>query len=437
MNQVSFSLGEKDFVGLIGENGSGKTTLLKILAGLEKSDSGSIQLLPKELTISYVPQVSDDEDLTELSSGQKTKFYLSRIIAEKPDLLLLDEPTNHLDLEALAWLESYLSNYNGTVLVVSHDRKFLDNLTTKIIELDKGKTKIYGGNYTFYRQQKRIEEEAQRRTYVVQQKKVKRITERIKEVKRSVQNLELNTTGEQHYQRRKAAKAAHGALAMAKRLEKELTESNIQKPEPDFELSAIFKPKTESSKTVVYLKNVNKNFDKQEILKNFSLLINKGEKVALIGSNGSGKTTLLKIILGKLRPDSGFVEIGNNVEIGYLPQEHKEENSSENLLENIISTTGIDKTSAYKLAKRFLFTEEDLPTPVKDLSSGQKSKLTLAKIMASGANFIVLDEPTNHLDIPSREVLEIAIALYSGALLFVTHDRYFLERINPDKIIIF
>ena len=435
MDQISFYLGEKDFVGLIGENGSGKTTLLKILAGLEKQDSGSFQLSPRESTIGCVPQAPDDESLAKLSSGQKTKFYLSRIAAEKPDLLLLDEPTNHLDLEGLAWLENYLSNYDGAVLVVSHDRKFLDNLATKIIELDKGRIKVYGGNYTFYRQQKEIEEESQRRAYIVQQKKVKRITKRIKEVKRGVQNLELNTTGKQHYQRRKAAKAAHGALAMAKRLEKELTENNVQKPEPDFELSAIFKPKTESSQTVIYLEEIDKTFNDQKILNNFSLLINKGQRIALVGSNGSGKTTLIKIILGKLKPDLGLVEIGNNVEIGYLSQEHEEENSSENLLENIISVTGIDKTSAYKLAKRFLFTEEDLRTPVKDLSSGQKSKLFLAKIMASRANFIILDEPTNHLDIPSREVLETAIASYSGTLLFVTHDRYFLERIDPDKII--
>lgn len=347
----------------------------------------------------------------------------------------MDEPTNHLDIEALEWLENYLSNYPGSILLVSHDRRFLDNLVQKTLELKNGKIKVYGGNYSFYREQKQIEEEAERRVYVVQQKKIKRISEKVNEVKRSVQDLEINTTGEQHYQRRKAAKAAHGALAMAKRLEKELAESKTQKPEPDFELSAIFKPNKVSSQTVLYINGVIKTYGKSGINEPFDMLVEKGNKIALVGPNGSGKTTVIKLITGEEKPDSGKIELGNNVEIGYLPQEQENINSDLSLIEELINTTHINKTSAYKLARRFLFSDEDLRTPVSKLSSGQKSRLRLAEIMASGANFIILDEPTNHLDIPAREALEKAVVSYTGTLLVVSHDRYFLETIKPDRII--
>lgn len=432
LNEISFSIGDGEFVGLIGENGSGKTTLLKIIASLEKSDSGSIQIVPKETTIGYIPQAPDQ--VGNLSSGELARKYLAEVMAKHTDLLLLDEPTNHLDFEALLWLENYLKNYKGTVIAISHDRRFLDNLATKILELDKGKIKVYGGNYSFFRQQKEIERQAYERQYFIQQKKIARTKQVINDISNRAQSIEGETID--FYWLKRAAKVARKAVTQRRKLERFLeSEKKLEKPEVDFELSAIFRPKTESSKTVVFLKNISKRFDQKEILKDFNLLINRGEKIALTGANGSGKTTLLNIILGKLEPDTGTVEIGDNVEIGYLPQEHQEENSDEGLLENIISATKIDKTSAYKLAKRFLFTEGDLRTAVKNLSSGQKSKLALAKIMTSGANFIILDEPTNHLDIPSREALETAIASYPGTLLFVTHDRYLLDMINPDRII--
>jgi len=505
LDNVSFTIGDKEVAALVGENGSGKTTLLKILAGLEEADSGSVHLQPKDLVISYVPQALDEEnlDLTplemgvaalslakleisdlmnvrfgDLSSGERTKVYLARLItsdlktsgvsprmkivpakggtptvvgakddriprasargafiSQKADLLLLDEPTNHLDIETLEWLENYLLEYDGSILLVSHDRRFLDNLSQKTLEIKGGKIKIYGGNYSFYRFQKEVEAEAERRAFIVQQKKVKRIEGEIKTIKTSVQSLERGTSGTDHYVRRKAAKAARGALSMEKRLEKELAGSDVKKPEADIELSAIFKPKIESSKTVVYLKGVTKSYSDRGILKPFDLLIEKGEKVALLGVNGSGKTTIIKLILGELIPDTGRVEIGNNVKVGYLPQEQAVIASSFPLIEELMARTDLDKSSVYKLARKFLFKDEDLLTRVCQLSSGQKSRLALAKIMASGANFIILDEPTNHLDIPSREALEKAIVSYSGTLLVVSHDRYFLETIKPDRIV--
>jgi ATP-binding cassette subfamily F protein 3 len=216
---------------------------------------------------------------------------------------------------------------------------------------------------------------------------------------------------------------------------KQLSENGIEKPKEDFELSVIFKPKRESNKLVVFFDKVSKKFNENQIIRNFSLEIDKGERVALIGPNGSGKSTLINLILDKFKPTEGKVELGSNVDIGYLPQEHKQLNSELSPIKYLMNATKIDKTSAYKLAKRFLLSDEDIETSTNKLSSGQKSKILLASIMASGSNFIILDEPTNYLDIPSREALEEALISYKGTLLIISHDRYFLERINPTKII--
>lgn len=470
---VNFSINSRDRIGLIGTNGSGKTTLLKLLSGKEDPDGGQIIRTPNKLEIGYVPQVNDfpaskniieglamslkidDNEIYKinivldklnindlalksfdsLSSGQKTKIYLARLLIQKPDILLLDEPTNHLDIKSLEWLENYLKNYQGAYLVVSHDRKFLDNIVTKILELEDGKIKIYGGNYSFYRQQKLIELEAQKRSYNVQEKKTEKILDRVRTMKNQTQQLEVVTSGADHYKRRKAAKSANRAKSTEKMLMKQLSENGIEKPKEDFELSVIFKPKRESNKLVVFFDKVSKKFNENQIIRNFSLEIDKGERVALIGPNGSGKSTLINLILDKFKPTEGKVELGSNVDIGYLPQEHKQLNSELSPIKYLMNATKIDKTSAYKLAKRFLLSDEDIETSTNKLSSGQKSKILLASIMASGSNFIILDEPTNYLDIPSREALEEALISYKGTLLIISHDRYFLERINPTKII--
>jgi len=472
LTDINFSINSGNRIGLIGANGSGKTTLLKLLSGKENPDAGQIIKTPKNLVIGYIPQVADfpvsnniiegllislEMDESEiykiyaaldklnisdlalkpfgtLSSGEKTKVYLARLLIQNPDILLLDEPTNHLDTDSLDWLENYLKNYQGIFLVVSHDRRFLDNTVTKILELEDGKIKVYGGNYSFYRQQKIIEFESQRRNYIVQEKKTERIIDRVRTMKNQTQQLEVITSGADHFIRKKAAKAASRAKSSEKMLMKQLNESGIEKPQEDFELSVLFKPKKESSKLVVFLNKVSKSFDKNKIISNFSLEINKGDRVALVGSNGSGKSTLINLILNKITPTEGIVGLGNNVDIGYLPQEHINLNSDLNLIEYLTGVTKIDKTSAYKLAKRFLFSDMDIKNSINNLSSGQKSKILLASIMVSGANFIILDEPTNYLDIPSRGALEEALISYKGTLLIVSHDRYFLDRIGPIKM---
>ncbi len=473
LNDVSFSINSGDRIGLVGINGSGKTTLLKIITGLEFQDGGQINKTPNNLTIGYVPQTIDfpvSEDVTQglaislgidegeiykiyialdklnindlalkpfeiLSSGQKTKVYLARLLVQKPDILLLDEPTNHLDIKSLEWLENYLKNYHGALMVVSHDRRFLDNTVTKILELENGVIKTYSGNYSFYRQQRLIEFESKKRNYVVQKKKTERILDRVRIMKNQTQQLEVITSGADHYKRRKAAKSASRAKSTEKMLTKQLSESGFEKPQEDYELSVLFRPKRESSKLVAFLEKILIKFGDSQIVSNFSLEINKGDRIVLVGSNGSGKSTLINIILKKIYPTEGKIELGNNVDIGYLPQEHSQLISELNPVDYLIKATKIDKTSIYKLIKRFLFTDEDFKTPINKLSSGQKSKILLASIMASGANFIILDEPTNYLDIPSREALEEALISYKGTLLVVSHDRYFLDRINPTKTI--
>lgn len=473
LTDISFTISSGDRIGLIGINGSGKTTLLKLLAGAEIPDNGQIIKTPNNLEIGYIPQVTDfpiskniieglalslgldDSEIYKinvaldklnindvalksfdtLSGGQKTKIYLARLLIQKPDILLLDEPTNHLDIESLEWLENYLKNYQGAFLVVSHDRKFLDNTVNKILELEDGKIKVYGGNYYFYRQQKIVELESQKRNYIVQEKKTERILDRVRTMKNQTQQLEVITSGADHFKRHKAAKAASRAKSTEKMLMKQLNKNGIEKPQEDFELSILFKPRIESNKLVVFLDKISKRFNNKQVISDFSLEIDKGDRIALVGANGSGKSTLINLILNKLNPTSGKIEVGSNVEVGYLSQEHNHLNSDLNPVDYLVQINKIDKTSAYKLIKRFLFTDEDVKTVINKLSSGQKSRILLASIMVSGSNFIILDEPTNYLDIPSREALEEALISYKGTLLVVSHDRYFLDRINPTKIV--
>jgi len=436
LKNISFTLNKGEKVGLLGKNGCGKSTLFKIITGNEEPDSGSVIISPKDLKIGYLPQASSNDSKDNLSSGQKTKKLLEEILRGQPEVLLLDEPTNHLDFSGLVWLEETLLNYAGSILVVSHDRKFLDNIVDKIIELEKGKIEIYGGNYTFYRQQKKIMTEAQERKYGEQQKRITKLEEIVLTIKNKTRQLEKRTSGKDHYARRKAAKAAKSALSIEKRIAKEIAEAKIPKPDPVWELKALFAPKQESSQTVVQVRGVSKSFGEKKVLHDVSFLIQNKERIALIGNNGSGKTTLIKLILGQLSPDAGNISLGNRVQIGYLSQEHQELVGEGIVLDELIGQS-VDKTEAYKLLRRFLLPPEKINQPVRFLSSGEKAKLLLAKIMASGANFIILDEPTNHLDIPSREAVEEALSSYPGTLLVVSHDRYFLEKINLDKLVFF
>ncbi len=467
--EVSFTVSDGERVGLVGVNGSGKSTLLKIITGIISADSGSVVINPKDKTAGYIPQAPDispdnlvrevlqladiqryqidkalgkigigsliERSIGSLSSGQRTKVFLARLLVTEPDILLLDEPTNHLDIEALEWLETYLTSYPGIVVLVSHDRRFLDNTVTRILELENGQIKSYGGNYTFYRSQKEIESEAQGREFEKQQQTIKKLEKEIDKKKEKIQKLEKSDRPTRDHDKfaatffanRASRKMARGAQSIESRLEQmEL----VKKPEPDLHLKALFEPKTRSGHSVLVVDGVTKFFNGNMILDDISFSIQRGQRVALLGPNGSGKTTLLKILTGELTSDTGKIELGSNVKIGYLSQEQTELSSKKDVLEELTSQSGIDRTDAYRLLRKFLLPIEKIGQPVKTLSSGEKSKLLLAEIMVSGANLIILDEPTNHLDIPAREAIEDAIANYEGTLIVVSHDRYFLDRIG-------
>ena len=468
---VSFTLNEHDRLGFIGKNGSGKSTLFKIIAGLEKPEGGGVTLQPTHASIGYIPQapVFDAEDtvvrflmdsleeweeyrvdtvldtleipqikespLITLSSGQKTKVFLARLILHEPDILLLDEPTNHLDTEALQWLEEYVQQYRGAVCVISHDRQFLDNTVTSIAELDGGMITLYGGNYSSYREQKEVHAQAHARAYESQRKEITRLERQARKRKATAEKINADRKptrdNDAYAPQFFADRASKKVSAAANSIEKRLAHmERVEKPSQDMQLRALFTPVSPSAGTVVSLKEVTHHFDGAPVLSAVDLTIRRGERVALVGPNGAGKSTLLKIICGELAADAGEVAIGNNVVIGYLSQEHAELDSERSLIEELMLHAGVDKTNAYKLLARFLLPMHTATQSVKSLSSGEKAKLLLAKVMAAGANLIILDEPTNHLDISSREALEEILAQYDGTLLVVSHDRFFMKNIG-------
>jgi len=352
-----------------------------------------------------------------------------------PDILLLDEPTNHLDVESLEWLENYLVNYPGIVLLVSHDRRFLDNTVSKILELESGDVKSYGGNYSFYRSQKELEDESYEREFEKQQQIIKKLEKEIIRKKEKIQSLEKSDRPTKDHDKFAATffanRASRKLAGGAKSLESRLAQMDlVKKTEPDLHLKALFQPKIQSGYSVINVEGVSKSYGNNMILNDVTFSVHRGQKIALMGPNGSGKSTLIKIITGEMTPDTGKIEIGSNVRIGYLSQDHAELSSKKSVLEELTSQSGIDRTDAYRLLRKFLLPIDKIGQSVETLSSGEKSKLLLAEIMVSGANLIILDEPTNHLDIPSREAIEEAIANYEETLIVVSHDRYFVDRIG-------
>ncbi len=489
LNHISFHLEDYDKAALVGINGVGKTTLLKIIVGELACDEGLItfakgknfgylaqnadimgdislyesllkvkepllllekklrqmeekmQLLEGAALEDLMKQYSDanhqfeigggylyrsevigilkglgfaEEDfsrsLSTLSGGQKTRVALGRLLLTKPDLIILDEPTNHLDMASIAWLENYLLNYKGAVLIVSHDRYFLDKIADKVIELDQGKSTVFQGNYSDYSVKKERLRTAQWNAYLKQQQEIKHQEEVIDKLKSFNREKSI-----------KRAESREKALTKIQRLDKP-TEANAQ-----MKLSLI--PYLTSGKDVLEVEDLSKAFPGQALFTNLAFSLKRGEHVAIIGDNGTGKTTLLKIINGLLEADSGTITLGTNVTIGYYDQEHQVLSKEKTLMEEIsdaypyLTGTQIRNTLA-----AFLFTGEDVFKQIGSLSGGEQGRVALAKLMLSESNFLILDEPTNHLDILSREILETAINHYEGTLLYVSHDRYFINK---------
>ncbi len=351
-----------------------------------------------------------DKPVNTLSGGQKTRVALGKLLLQKPDLIILDEPTNHLDLNSIAWLENYLLNYKGAVLIVSHDRYFLDRVVSKVIEIDQTKSNVFSGNYSQYARKKEQLRVAYMNAYLNQQREIKHQQEVIEKLR--------------SFNREKSIKRAESREKLLDKIEV------LDKPtEVRADMKLTLEPAIVSGNDVLQIENMSKSFGSLHLFSGLNLDIKRSEHVAIIGDNGTGKTTLLKILNGLEQADTGTFKLGTNVEIGYYDQEQQLLHPEKTLFEEISDTyPDMSNTKIRNTLAAFLFTGDEVFKQIKDLSGGEKGRLSLAKLMLSNANFIILDEPTNHLDIASKEILEGALNSYTGTVLYVSHDRYFINR---------
>ena len=351
-----------------------------------------------------------DRKINTLSGGQKTRVFLAKLLLEEPDIILLDEPTNHLDLRSIEWLESYLLNYKGAVIIVSHDRYFLDKIVSKVIDIENAEVQMYSGNYSDFSAKKQMLLDAKMKEYLNQQQEIK--------------HQEAVITKLKQFNREKSIKRAESRQKQLEKIDRvEAPITHIENMKLSLDISK------ESGKDVLTVHNLAKSFDEKHLFSNINFEIKKGERVAIIGDNGTGKTTLLKIINGLLSPDTGEVIYGSNVSIAYYDQEHQVLHMDKTLFDELSDTyPDMTNTQIRNILAAFLFTGEDVYKKIADLSGGERGRVSLVKLMLSKANFLLLDEPTNHLDIVSKDVLENALNNFPGTVCYVSHDRYFINK---------
>ena len=488
LSGVTFHINEREKAAIVGINGAGKSTLLKIIMKEMPSDEGDV-ILSKGSTIGYLAQhqnlASDNSILSEmmtvkqdvidldqsirkleqemkhvsgeelnqmlitytrlthefevkngyayqsevigilkglgfgeedfhkkvntLSGGQKTRIALGKLLLSKPDIILLDEPTNHLDLVSIAWLETFLLNYNGAVIVVAHDRYFLDKVVSKVVELDNTKCTTFEGNYSDYATKKAMLRNAMLKQYLNQQQEIKHQEEVIAKLR--------------SFNREKSIKRAESREKMLDKIER------VERPTDHSQMHFDLEPRIISGNDVLSVQGLSKAYGKLTLFEDLNFEIKRGEKVAIIGNNGTGKTTILKIINNQVTADGGEVKLGTKVQVGYYDQEHQVLNPDKTLFEELQDEyPHLDNTTVRNILAAFLFTEDDVFKRIKEISGGERGRVSLAKLMLSEANLLILDEPTNHLDITSKEILENAINHYSGTVLYVSHDRYFINK---------
>jgi len=488
LSDCSFHIEEREKAAIVGPNGAGKSTLLKIIMGRLPADDGTVTI-SKDKTLGYLAQhqnlssdgtiydellsvkkdiIALEEKIREteqqmknatgeqldtlldqytkmnhqfelengyayqseivgvlkglgfteddfslpvntLSGGQKTRVALGKLLLSKPDIILLDEPTNHLDMESIRWLENYLLGYNGSVIIVAHDRYFLDRIVTKIIEIENTHVTVFSGNYTAYADKKKILRNMQLKEYLNQQREIKHQQEVITKLKQ--------------FNREKSIKRAESREKMLDKLEV------VDKPaEINDKMNIELNPSVISGNDVLSVSHLSKAFDDNTLFTDISFDIKRGERVALIGNNGTGKTTILKIINDILPADSGEIKLGSKVTIGYYDQEHHVLDPDKTLFDELQNAyPDLNNTQIRNTLAAFLFTNDDVFKYIRDLSGGERGRVSLAKLMLSNANFLILDEPTNHLDMVSKEILENALNSYTGTVLYVSHDRYFIN----------
>lgn len=455
-HDLSFILHRKDRMGVIGPNGCGKSTLLDIIAGKIQPDSGSIQSIgetmqsiPQTLEVPSTTTLEEYIDVMEypevwrylselglidlplevpvmsLSGGQKTKLLLVKAFSRPATTLLLDEPTNHIDQETREWLLDALRSFNGIVILISHDRAFLNTCVTHILEIDpaNGRAVVYAGNYEAYKVQKKQWVEAETEKYILQQRRKKEMVEWITLKRQQASVYTDPALGKQLRQ-------------MERRLGREILQKEIGQPQVNELIRpAEFAGKTHAGKLMVRLQDVQKVFGEQTVIHNATLEIRGKTHVQVVGENGSGKSTLLKLITGELTPSSGKIEIGPNIQIGYFSQQLETLDVAKTVLETFVHTPGVQPQKARAILGQFLFTGDMVNKRIRELSFGERVRLQLAQILQQQHELLILDEPTNHLDIPSREVMESALRDYQGALIIVSHDTYFLERVGIDEIV--
>ncbi|EGG82012.1 hypothetical protein HMPREF0992_02111 [Lachnospiraceae bacterium 6_1_63FAA] len=489
LQDASFHIEEREKAALVGINGAGKSTLFRIIVGELSPDNGQV-ILAKGKTLGYLAQHQEMENeltiydcllqvkqhildmeirmremeaemkhttgealtklmdsysrlthefemengyaykseltgvlkglgfqeedfqkqVSTLSGGQKTRVALGRLLLSKPDIILLDEPTNHLDMDSIAWLETYLLNYPGAVFIVSHDRYFLDKVATKIVEIDNGKVSVFTGNYSAYSEKKSLLRKAAYQAYLNQQQEIKHQEEVIAKLK--------------SFNREKSIRRAESREKMLDKMEV------LEKPvEIDSSMKITLKPRITSGNDVLTVEGLGKSFPPLTLFEDLNFSVKRGERVAIIGNNGTGKTTILKILNEIVPPDTGCFHLGSKVHIGYYDQEHHVLHNEKTIFEEISDDfPKLTNTEIRNLLAAFLFTGDDVFKPIQALSGGEKGRVSLAKLMLSEANFLILDEPTNHLDITSKEILEEALSNYEGTVLYVSHDRYFINK---------
>ncbi len=489
LDDISFHINEQEKTAIVGINGSGKSTLLKILMGEYEADNGEI-IIQKDAVIGYLAQNQDMDstksileemqdakkdvialeqelnDTTELmnhavgteleklirkadnlrhhfelaggytyhseligvlkglgfaeeefskpvstlSGGERTRVALGKMLLTSPDLIILDEPTNHLDMKAIHWLENYLSGYRGSVIIVAHDRYFLDKIVTKVVEIRQHKATVYQGNYSQFSEKKQAMLDTQMKQYMNQQAEIKHQEAVIAKLK--------------SFNREKSIKRAESREKQLDKIER------LEKPvEENTRMNLLFSPRIQSGNDVLLIEHLSKTFDTETLFTDISFELKRGERVAIIGDNGSGKTTILKIINNLVDADGGTVRLGTNVEIGYYDQAHQVLHGEKTIFEELQDDyPTMTNTEIRNILAAFLFTEDDVFKQISKLSGGERGRVSLAKLMLSDANFLILDEPTNHLDIDSKEILERAVNHFEGTVLYVSHDRYFINR---------